>query len=100
MKRNIKTTTIARLSALVIALANQCLVTFGRDLLCFMDNPTYQIVSLIAVVAIAAINAWYNNDISKIALLCGDVFDALSDGKITKEEIETLLVDTKSPEKE
>ena len=48
----------------------------------------YQVVSLVAVVVIAAINAWYNNDISKVALLCGGVFDALSDGKITEEEIE------------
>lgn len=95
----IKTSTIARISALLVALANQCLVMFGQDILPFTENMAYQVVSLVAVVAIAAINAWYNNDISKVALLCGGVFDALSDGKITEEEIEKMLADAEDLEK-
>ena len=42
---------------------------------------------------------WYNNDISKVALLCSGVFDALSDGKITEEEIEKMLAEAEDPEK-
>lgn len=99
MQTNIKTATIARIGALVVALANQCLIMFGQDILPFTENMAYQVVSLIAVVVIAGINAWYNNDISKIALLCGGVFDALSDGKITEEEIEKILVDAEDSEK-
>lgn len=99
MKMNIKPATIARIGALLVALANQCLAVFGRDILPFTENMAYQIVSLVAVVVIAAINAWYNNDISKVALLCGGVFDALSDGKITEEEIEKMLADAEDPEK-
>lgn len=95
----IKTSTIARISALLVALANQCLVMFGQDILPFTENMAYQVVSLVAVVVIAAINAWYNNDISKVALLCGGVFDALSDGKITEEEIEKILADAEDPER-
>ena len=41
----------------------------------------------------------FDNDISKVALLCGGVFDALSDGKITEEEIEKMLADAEDPEK-
>lgn len=99
MQTNIKTATIARIGALVVALANQCLIMFGQNILPFTENMAYQVVSLIAVVVIAGINAWYNNDISKIALLCGGVFDALSDGKITEEEIEKILADTEDAEK-
>lgn len=99
MKTNIKISTLARIGALVVALANQCLIMFGRDILPFTENMAYQVVSLIAVVVIAGINAWYNNDISKIALLCGGVFDALSDGKITEEEIEKILADAEDAEK-
>lgn len=96
---NIKPATIARIGALLVALINQCLVTFGQDVLPFTENMAYQVVSLVAVVVIAAINAWCNNDISKVALLCGRVYDALSDGKITEEEIEKMLADAENPEK-
>lgn len=95
---NIKPVTIARIGALLVALINQCLVMFGQDILPFTENMAYQVVSLVAVVVIAAINAWYNNDISKVALLCGRVYDALSDGKITEEEIEKMLADAENPE--
>ena len=95
----IKTSTIARIGALLIALANQFLAIFGKDILPFTENLVYQIVSLVAVIVTAAINAWYNNDISKVALLCGGVFDALSDGKITEEEIEKMLADAEDSEK-
>lgn len=96
---NIKPVTIARIGALLVALINQCLVMFGQDILPFTENMAYQVVSLVAVVVIAAINAWYNNDISKVALLCGRVYDALSDGKITEEEIEKMLADAENHEK-
>jgi SPP1 family holin len=99
MKMKVKPATIARIGALLVALANQCLVMFGQDILPFTENMAYQVVSLVAVVVIAAINAWYNNDISKVALLCGGVFDALSDGKITEEEIEKMLAEAEDPEK-
>lgn len=99
MKMNIKPATTARIGALLVALANQFLAIFGQDILPFTENMAYQVVSLVAVVVIAAINAWYNNDISKVALLCGGVFDALSDGKITEEEIEKMLADAEDPEK-
>lgn len=99
MKMNIKVATIARLGALLVALANQCLAIFGREFLPFTENMAYQVVSLAAVAVIAAINAWYNNDISQIALLCSRVFDALSDGKITEEEIEQMLADAEDQEK-
>lgn len=94
----VKPSTIARISALLVALANQCLITFGQGVLPFTENMVYQVVSLIAVVIIAAVNAWYNNDMSRFALLCGEVFKALSDGKITEDEIEKILSDTKHSE--
>lgn len=98
MNKNVKVSTIARIGALLVALANQCLILFGQDILPFTENMAYQALSLVAVVVIAAINAWYNNDISKIAILCGRVFDALSDGKITEEEIEKILSDVEADE--
>ena len=99
MKMNVKPATVARIGALLVALVNQCLAIFGRGALPFTENMAYQVVSLVAVVIIAAINAWYNNDISKVALLCGRVFDALSDGKLTEEEITKMLADAEDAEK-
>lgn len=94
MKMNIKPATIARIGALLVALTNQFLVMFGRNILPFTENMVYQVISLIAVIITSAVNAWYNNDITRIALLCGRIFDALSDGKITEEEIEKMLSET------
>ena len=91
MKLDIKISTIARIASLVAALINQCLAIFGKGALPFTEDAVYQIVSLLATVVIAAINAWYNNDITRIARLCGGVFDALSDGKISEDEIKAIL---------
>jgi SPP1 family holin len=99
MKRNVKVSTIARIASLLVALINECLVLFGQGVLPFTENMAYQVVSFIAVIVTAGINAWYNNDVTKIALLCGGVFDALSDGKITEEEIEKILSDSEDPGK-
>ena len=91
MNNKIKPTAIARIAALMVALVNQCLAIFGRGALPFAENTVYQVVSLVATMLIAVINAWYNNDITKIARICGGVFDALSDGKITKKELEDIM---------
>lgn len=99
MKMKIKPATIARIGALLVALTNQFLVMFGKDVLPFTENMAYQVISLAAVVIISAVNAWYNNDISKIALICGRIFDALSDGKIAEEEVEKMLADAENAEK-
>lgn len=98
----VKASTIARLAALAVALVNQGLAVFGQDILPFTENMAYQIVSLTITVIVVAVNAWYNNDITHVAILSGKVFDALNDGKLTEEEIEAVLKDTASvtPEEE
>lgn len=98
----VKASTIARLAALAVALVNQGLAVFGQDILPFTENMAYQIVSLAITVVVVAVNAWYNNDITHVAILSGKVFDALNDGKLTEEEIEAVLKDTASvtPEEE
>ena len=87
----IKISTIARIGALLVALTNQVLAIFGQDLLPFTENTAYQIISFAFTVVIVVINAWYNNDVTRLAILSGKVFDAMNDGKITEEEIEHML---------
>ena len=87
----IKVSTIARIGALLVALANQCLALFGQDLLPFTDNVAYQIITVVLTVVMALISAWKNNDITTLARTAGRVFDALKDGKITEDEVENLL---------
>ena len=94
----IKVSTIARIGALLVALANQCLAIWGQGALPFTENMTYQVISLVATVVLAVINAWKNNDITKVAILAGKVFDSLKDGKITEEEIENMLKERDSVE--
>ena len=97
-KLKIKKSTIVRIVALAVALINQCLAIFGRNALPFTENTVYQVISIAAVITMAIINAWYNNDVSQIALICGNIFDSLLDGKITEEEAKKMLADAESSE--
>lgn len=94
----IKASTIARIGALIVVLINQCLALFGRGALPFTENMAYQVISLVITAIVAGINCWYNQDITKIALIAGKIFDALNDGKITAEEIEALVQSAENEE--
>lgn len=87
-----KASTIARIAALLVAIINQCLALFGKDILPFGDNWIYQLITLIATVVVAVINCWYNNDITQTAKLTGKIFDALKDGNLEEKEIEEIIV--------
>lgn len=82
--------TITRLILLVVAVINQLLAVFGKGSIPFADNTIYQIASIAATIIVSGINAWYNNDISKLAVTCGKLFNAVKDGEITEEELEEL----------
>lgn len=90
-KAKIKISTIARIAALSVALVNNCLALFGRGSLPFTDNMAYQVVSIVLTIVVAAINCWYNNDITQLALLTGKVFTALKDGKVSEDEVKSIL---------
>lgn len=94
----IKASTIARIGALVVVLVNQCLALFGKGALPFTENMAYQVISLVVTAIVAGINCWYNQDITKIALIAGKLFDALSDGKITEEELEAIVQSAENEE--
>lgn len=96
----IKGSTIARIAALIVALVNEFLALFGRGALPFTENMAYQVVSLVLTVAVAAINCWYNNDITKAARLAGSVFAALKDGRITEAELQSIFEEAKKTEGE
>jgi SPP1 family holin len=94
----IKASTIARICALVVVLVNQCLALFGKGALPFTENMAYQVISLVVTAIVAGINCWYNQDITKIALIAGKLFDALRDGKITEEELEAIVQSAENEE--
>lgn len=100
MNRRIKASTIARIAALIVALVNECLALFGRGSLPFTENMAYQVVSIVVTIAVAAINCWYNNDITKAARLAGSVFAALKDGRVTEAELQSILNEAKNTEEE
>lgn len=87
----VKVSTIARIGVLIVALANQCLALFGRGSLPFTENMAYQVISLIATIVVAAINCWYNQDVTVLAIIAGKLFSSMKDGKITEEELEEIV---------
>ena len=76
-----------------VVLVNECLAIFGNELLPFTSNMAYQVISLAGTIIISGINCWYNQDVTKVALIAGKIFDALDDKKITEEEIEQILAE-------
>lgn len=92
-KLKVKFATIARIAALFVALVNESLILFGGEALSFSASTTYKVLSFIFMIIVAGINAWYNNDISKLAIICGRLFDALQDNKLTEEEIDNIMTD-------
>lgn len=87
----IKAGTIARIVALVVALANQCLALFGQGALPFTSWTAYQVATFVLTVTVGFINAWYNNDFTQAARLTGALLDAIQDGKVTSEEVSQIL---------
>ena len=94
----IKATTIARIVALIVVLANQCLALFGQEVLPFTGEVAYQVATFVLTVVVVCINAWYNNDVTPLARLAGKLFDAMKDGKITTDEVEHLIEDSDKTE--
>lgn len=81
--------TVLRTVALIAAIINQVIAVLGSS--SFASSPWYQIASLVATAATAAISAWENNDWTFYARVGTGVLDALEDKKITIEEAEELL---------
>lgn len=65
---NISADTIARTICLVLALANQILAIFGKDVLPFGEESIYQIVSLVATFITAGVAWWKNNSFTSAAI--------------------------------
>lgn len=63
--------TIARTVCLILALLNQVLVIFKKDVLPFSDDSVYSAVSMIFTAA-AAIAAWWKNNSFTRPALIGD----------------------------
>lgn len=65
---NISADTIARTICLVLALANQILAIFGKDVLPFGEESIYQIVSLVATFVTSGVAWWKNNSFTSAAI--------------------------------
>lgn len=64
----IKADTIARTVVLVIALINQVLAMFGKDVLPFADETIYELVTLLFTIGASAWAWWKNNSVTQKAL--------------------------------
>lgn len=81
--------TIIRTVLQILIYINQIVAIIGRT--SYADAAWYQWTTLILTIVITALSYWYNNDWSSAAQTVRDIFDMLSDGKITKEEIDDFI---------
>lgn len=77
----IKTDTIVRTIVLIIALVNQALMVFGKEIIPITEDQVYQIVSLIATVGASVWAWWKNNSFTKNAREADKVLEELKNKK-------------------
>ena len=87
--KSVKFSTILRTVLQVLVYANQAVASLSGAP--FASQLWYQILSYSLTVLITIITYWYNNDWTKLAIACGDIFDMVRDGKITNEELEAFI---------
>ena len=92
--KSLKASTKIRTILQILAYANQLVALLGNTT--FASNIAYQWISFAFTVVITALSYWYNNDWSKAAQVCGDIFDMLKDGKITYDELSAFIAKYKS----
>ena len=76
-----KTQTIARTAALILALLNQIFAIFGVEQLDIDNDTIYQSVSLLATVGTAARAWWKNNSFTKEARYADSIMEDLKRNK-------------------
>lgn len=59
--------TLARTICLIVALINQFLAMFGKDVLPFGEDMIYQVVTIIFTLVTSALAWWKNNSVTKAA---------------------------------
>ena len=86
----LKISMIIRTVMLVLTYINQIMAIICQQI-GVTDTTVYMWISAILTIIITIITYWYNNDWSSLAKLTGKVFDMCKDGKITTEEITSLI---------
>ena len=86
--------TIVRTILLVLSIANYILALIGKT--CWGTGPVYEWISFGIFLVMTLISYWYNNNWTGFASLAEDIFNMLSDGKITSEELTAFIAKHKS----
>ena len=73
----VKTETIIRTIVLIIALVNQALVIFGKEVLPFTEDQVYQFVTLVVTIGASAWAWWKNNSFTKNAIKADEELERL-----------------------
>ena len=77
--------TILRTIFLILSLINYVISMVGKKY--WGSGSIYEYVSFGIFVLMVVISYWYNNNWTGFASIANDIFNRLSDGKITEEEI-------------
>ena len=83
--KKVRPATWARILFLIGSLINQVIAAIGAV---YGDTSiVYQICSIVCTIVMSIICAWYNNDFTEIAIICGQIYEALKKKQV-KIEVE------------
>ena len=73
----IKTDTIIRTIVLILALVNQVLAIYGKEVIPVTEDEVYQLVTLIVTIASTLWAWWKNNSFTQAALMADEYLERL-----------------------
>lgn len=73
----IKTETIIRTIVLILALVNQVLAIYGKEVIPVTEDEVYQLVTLIVTIASTLWAWWKNNSFTQAALMADEYLERL-----------------------
>ena len=77
MKAKIKPDTIVRTIVLVLALVNQVLAIYGKNIIPITEDEVYQLVTLLITIGSALWAWWKNNSFTQAAIKADEHMDML-----------------------
>lgn len=89
--KGINAETVAGVFILLIALINAVLQMFGINTLPIENDEITNIVSTVFLIVTALYNTWKNRNITTVSQEVQQIADALRNGEILVEDVDTLL---------
>lgn len=98
--KGVNAETVTGVLVLLLALINACLKMFGIDMLPIQNEEVSNIVSIVFLIVSALYNTWKNRNLTSASQAAQNITDAIKNGEILVEDVNTIVQRFKNKDKE